>query len=146
MQTQTLTNDTDIDEMASRIHSELSSVPSLVDIAVTLKKQIETLSDDLEKIKAAFRELAQSNYVEGQDKEVFVGSKGVVEVTDDSRTTIVPVMLKNYLEAKGQGELFMRLINVKVTEVRKGFGDDALLDIGSIEVKPRSKVYIKERK
>ena len=124
---------------------ESSKVADLVDLALVLKAQIDASSKDLEEIKETFRKLAQLEEDQQGDKTVFVGKSGaIVEVMDDSKTTISPVILKGYLESEGKGDLFVKLVNVSITQVRSGLGDMVVEAIGHTERKIRSKVYIKK--
>jgi len=124
---------------------ESSKVADLVDLALVLKAQIDASSKDLEEIKETFRKLAQLEEDQQGDKTVFVGKSGaIVEVMDDSKTTISPIILKGYLESEGKGDLFVKLVNVSITQVRSGLGDMVVEAIGHTERKIRSKVYIKK--
>jgi len=124
---------------------ESSKVADLVDLALVLKAEIDASSKDLEEIKETFRKLAQLEEDQQGDKTVFVGKSGaIVEVMDDSKTTISPIILKGYLESEGKGDLFVKLVNVSITQVRSGLGDMVVEAIGHTERKIRSKVYIKK--
>lgn len=146
METQTLHEQTYINENAPTMDFKQQKLTDLVDMACSLKRQIDELSEDLEKVKAVFRELALKDMEAYKDKSVFSGNIGTVEVFDDTRTTVSPTILNAFLEARGKSELLLKLVNVKVTEVRSIFGSDSLLDIGQIDFRPRSKVYVKPKK
>lgn len=146
METQTLNEQIDINENTPRIEFKQQKLSDLVDTACALKRQIDELSTDLEEIKAVFRELAFKEMDAYAEKSIFSGTIGNVEVMDDSRTTIEPGILKAFLEHKGKGNLLLKFMSVKVTEVKNAFGNETVADIGTVDFKPRSKVYIKPRK
>lgn len=146
METQTLNEQTNINENAPRIDFKQQKLSDLVDTACAIKLQIDELSADLEEIKTVFREIAFKEMDSYADKSIFSGSVGNVEVLDDSRTIIEPGILKVFLDNKGKGNLLLKFMSVKITEVRNAFGSDTVDELGNVDFKPRSKVYIKPRK
>lgn len=146
METQTLNEQIDINENAPRIEFKQQKLSDLVDTACALKRQIDELSTDLEEIKTVFREIAFKEMDSYAEKTIFSGTIGNIEVLDDTRTVIEPGILKAFLENKGKGNLLLKFMNVKITEVRNAFGNDTVAEIGTVDFKPRSKVYIKPRK